>query len=98
MGDKTNHHRELGMNCPITPRHFLSGVATSALAAFWRPAPAGALDAPAFPPERAPDYYPPALMGMRGTMMALSPSRTNFATTGLRPARLARIRPASLMT
>ena len=66
MGDKTNHHRELGMNCPITRRDFLNGVAIGVGGILAAPHLASALDAPAFAPERAPDYYPPALMGMRG--------------------------------
>ena len=66
MGDKTNHHRGLGMNCPITRRDFLNGVAIGVGGILAAPHLAGALDAPAFAPERAPDYYPPALMGMRG--------------------------------
>jgi spermidine dehydrogenase len=63
--------RELGMHCPITRRDFLNGVAvgvggalaggglgTETLLA------AAALDG--FAPEKAPNYYPPALTGMRG--------------------------------
>jgi spermidine dehydrogenase len=63
--------RELGMNRGITRRDFLNGVAigvggtlvggrvgTETLLA------AAALDE--FAPEKAPDYYPPARMGMRG--------------------------------
>jgi spermidine dehydrogenase len=63
--------RELGMHCPITRRDFLNGVAIGVggslvggsllgdplLAAF------GPDD---FAPEKAADYYPPALTGMRG--------------------------------
>lgn len=60
--------RELGMDRPISRRDFLNGVAIGAgsLAA----APflnAEAVDKqPASAPERAADYYPPALTGMRG--------------------------------
>ena len=66
MTDKTNHNRELGMNCPITRRDFLNGVAIGVGGILAAPHLASALDAPAFAPEKAPDYYPPALMGMRG--------------------------------
>jgi spermidine dehydrogenase len=72
--------RELGMGCPISRRDFLNGAAVgiggvlasqSALAAL---APAEfalrngspQADAPPFAPEKAVDYYPPALTGMRG--------------------------------
>ena len=62
--------RELGMNRKITRRDFLDGVAVSvggsvlASSAPW-------LHGLAFPdsayaPEKDPNYYPPALMGMRG--------------------------------
>ncbi|MGA7697711.1 MAG: FAD/NAD(P)-binding protein [Candidatus Sulfotelmatobacter sp.] len=67
--------RELGMGRPISRRDFLNGAAVglggvlasqSVLAAL---APAEfslQSDAPLFAPEKAPDYYPPALTGMRG--------------------------------
>src|SRR5467141_5085239 len=74
MGMRTNdlkRDRELGVNREITRRDFLNGVAigvggtligggmgTETLIA------AAALDE--FAPEKAPDYYPPARMGMRG--------------------------------
>ena len=35
-------------------------------AVFWRRRTWPALDSPGYAPEKAPDYYPPALMGMRG--------------------------------
>jgi spermidine dehydrogenase len=70
MSDRKNDH-ELGMNREITRRDFLNGVAigvggtlvgggigTDTLLA------AAALDE--FAPEKAPDYYPPARLGMRG--------------------------------
>jgi spermidine dehydrogenase len=64
-------NRELGMNRAITRRDFLNGVAigiggTLAGGALSPEAllAAGALDE--FAPEKAPGYYPPALMGMRG--------------------------------
>jgi spermidine dehydrogenase len=67
--------RELGMGRPISRRDFLNGAAVglggvlasqSVLAAL---APAEfslQSDAPPFAPEKAADYYPPALTGMRG--------------------------------
>src|SRR5271155_2837264 len=63
--------RELGMGRAITRRDFLNGVAigvggtlaTGALGAETLLA-AAALDD--YAPEKAADYYPPALMGMRG--------------------------------
>src|SRR5438309_3923225 len=74
MGMRTNDlkkDRELGVNREITRRDFLNGVAigvgrtliggrigTETLIA------AAALDE--FAPEKAPDYYPPGRMGMRG--------------------------------
>jgi spermidine dehydrogenase len=70
MSDRKTDH-ELGMNRGISRRDFLNGVAigvggtlvgggigTETLIA------AAALDE--FAPEKAPDYYPPARMGMRG--------------------------------
>src|SRR5690348_8155266 len=63
--------RDLGMRCPITRRDFLNGVAIgvsgtlagSALATETLLAAAESED-PA--PEKAANYYPPALMGIRG--------------------------------
>ena len=68
MTDKTNRKqdRELGMRCPITRRDFLNGVALGVGGVLAAPHLASALDSPAFAPEKAPEYYPPALMGMRG--------------------------------
>jgi spermidine dehydrogenase len=66
--------RELGMGCPISRRDFLNGAAVgiggmlathSALAALAPAEFSQQSDAP-FAPEKAPDYYPPALTGMRG--------------------------------
>ena len=93
MTDKTNYNCELGMNCPITRRDFLNGVAIGVGGVLAAPHLASALDAPAFAPENAPDYYPPALMGMRGNHDGTSPSRTNSVTTSLRPVHPARNRP-----
>ncbi len=66
--------RELGMGCPISRRDFLNGAAVgiggilashSALAAL-APAEFSQQSDASFTPEKAPDYYPPALTGMRG--------------------------------
>jgi spermidine dehydrogenase len=66
--------RELGMGCPISRRDFLNGAAVgiggilashSALAALAPAEFAQQTEAP-FASEKAPDYYPPALTGMRG--------------------------------
>ncbi len=61
MSDQTD--RELGMNCRITRRDFLNGVAVTAGAAMmpWQ------LFGSDFNPEKSPNYYPPALTGMRGS-------------------------------
>jgi spermidine dehydrogenase len=75
MGDPENDEqkkdRELGMHREITRRDFLNGVAIGTSAALLTGSlspqhllAAGALDE--FAPEKAPDYYPPAKMGMRG--------------------------------
>src|SRR3984885_3934719 len=62
--------RELGMNRKITRRDFLDGVALAvgasvlASSAPWLHG-LGSADS-AFAPEKDPNYYPPALMGMRG--------------------------------
>jgi spermidine dehydrogenase len=68
MTDKTSRKRdrELGMNCPITRRDFLNGVALGVGGILAAPHLATTLDSQVFAPEKAPDYYPPALMGMRG--------------------------------
>jgi spermidine dehydrogenase len=62
--------RELGMNRKITRRDFLDGVAVAvggsilASSAPWLHG-LGSSDS-VFAPEKDPNYYPPALMGMRG--------------------------------
>ena len=62
--------RDLGMDRSITRRDFLNGMSVAVTGslvgsawvdAFGQPAPAG------FYPEKAPDYYPPALTGLRGS-------------------------------
>jgi len=79
MADKTRD-RELGMERPISRRDFLNGAALgiggllasqSALASlapaeFRAQAGRPQTEAPPFAPEKAADYYPPALTGMRG--------------------------------
>jgi spermidine dehydrogenase len=56
--------RELGMKRNITRRDFLNGVAVTAGAAMlpWHLFAAGDVD-----PEKSPNYYPPALTGLRGS-------------------------------
>jgi spermidine dehydrogenase len=68
MTDEANSRKDqkLGMNCPITRRDFLNGVALTAGGILAAPHFLTALDSQAYAPEKAPDYYPPALMGMRG--------------------------------
>ena len=55
---------ELGMHRNITRRDFLNGVAVTAGAALL---PAEALAALEADPGKSPDYYPPALTGLRGS-------------------------------
>ena len=64
LGDRELGDRELGMRRNITRRDFLNGVAVTAGAAMmpWELFAAGAGD-----PEKSPDYYPPALTGLRGS-------------------------------
>jgi len=57
--------KSLGMNQPISRRDFLNGVALTIGGALL-PAAALAFDEPGYAPEKAADYYPPALTGMRG--------------------------------
>ncbi len=62
--------RELGMQRKITRRDFLNGVAVTAGAAMmpWDLSAAGlGAGQAAVGPETSPDYYPPALTGMRGS-------------------------------
>lgn len=71
MSEEGKKDKTLGEDREITRRDFLNGVAIgvsgSLLGAAIRPGEllaAGVLDD--FAPEKAPDYYPPARMGMRG--------------------------------
>jgi spermidine dehydrogenase len=63
--------KELGMGREITRRDFLNGVAVSAGATligggFGKETLLAAAALDEFAPEKAPDYYPPARMGIRG--------------------------------
>ena len=60
MSNETDKY--LGMNCPISRRDFLNGVALT-IGSTLIPVSALAFDAA---PETTPGYYPPALTGMRG--------------------------------
>src|SRR5467141_5302084 len=71
MTGEAKKDKELGMGCDITRRDFLNGVAMGAGATLLGGTvrantllAAAVLDE--FDPEKAPDYYPPARMGMRG--------------------------------
>jgi spermidine dehydrogenase len=68
MTDKKNdkRDRELGMSCPITRRDFLNGVALGVGGLLAAPHLMASSDSNVFAPEKAAEYYPPALMGMRG--------------------------------
>jgi spermidine dehydrogenase len=73
MSDKSDN-RELGMNCRITRRDFLNGVAVSIGAWGLGGVPDGAADLEDEPPAgavhaggKAPGFYPPALTGLRGS-------------------------------
>lgn len=69
----SNSDRDLGLHCDITRRDFLNGVAVGVTGALAAPAlaEAGTNEATAQPTGTAstanPDYYPPALTGMRGS-------------------------------
>jgi spermidine dehydrogenase len=69
--DRKRKDHELGMDRDITRRDFLNGVAIGAGAGLLTGAlspelllAAGILDEPS--PEKSPDYYPPAKLGIRG--------------------------------
>jgi len=69
--DKSERDRELGMDREISRRDFLNGVAIGTGASLLgglfsveHLLAAAVLDEPS--PEKAPDYYPPAELGMRG--------------------------------
>jgi spermidine dehydrogenase len=71
MGDWNEKNREtdkrLGMDCGITRRDFLNGVALTAGAAIFPPDFVTALEGGDLNPEQSPNYYPPALTGLRGS-------------------------------
>ena len=58
--------RELGMQCPITRRDFLNGVAIGAGGLLTADPVLAALLAQETVSEKSAEYYPPALTGMRG--------------------------------
>src|SRR6267154_2202138 len=58
--------KDLGMQCGITRRDFLNGVAVTAGASLLPPHLIAALQSD-LDPEKSPDYYPPALIGLRGS-------------------------------
>src|SRR5262245_59483749 len=60
-----SHDRTLGMDRAITRRDFLNGVALSVVGSALAPELMRAQQE--FAPERAPDYYPPTRVGMRGS-------------------------------
>ncbi|PYX95630.1 MAG: hypothetical protein DMG71_08610 [Acidobacteria bacterium] len=62
--DRELGDRELGMDRKITRRDFLNGVALTVGAAMLPADLLAALDAD---PEKSPNYYPPALTGLRGS-------------------------------
>src|SRR5436305_1753935 len=58
--------KDLGMDRNITRRDFLNGVAVTAGASILPPHPAAALQHD-LDSEKSPEYYPPALTGLRGS-------------------------------
>ena len=64
--DQDSKDRELGMRRAIPRRDFLNGVALAAGGLLAGDPLLAALMAEEYSPEKAPGYYPPALMGMRG--------------------------------
>jgi spermidine dehydrogenase len=65
MGDE-KRDRDLGMHCPISRRDFLNGVAVGVSGAMVAEPLLAAMGGEEYAPEKAADYYPPALAGMRG--------------------------------
>jgi spermidine dehydrogenase len=67
--DRELSDRELGMHRNITRRDFLNGVALTAGAAMmpWHLLAAADADPQNSDPEKSPNYYPPALTGLRGS-------------------------------
>ena len=58
--------RDLGMQRAITRRDFLNGVSLGVVGSVLAPELLRAAQQE-FAPERAPDYYPPTRIGMRGS-------------------------------
>jgi spermidine dehydrogenase len=58
--------RDLGMHCPISRRDFLNGIAVGVGGTLVAEPLLAAMDGEEYAPEKAADYYPPALTGMRG--------------------------------
>src|SRR5579859_2769199 len=58
-------NKDLGMDCSISRRDFLNGVALT-IGSTMLPSAALAVNEAPFAPEKAAGYYPPALTGMRG--------------------------------
>jgi spermidine dehydrogenase len=65
MSQKKRDH-ELGMHCPISRRDFLNGAALTIGGAAFSPSVLGSLAGGEDAPKKSPNYYPPALTGMRG--------------------------------
>jgi spermidine dehydrogenase len=63
---KGRKDRELGTGCPISRRDFLNGVALGVGGALVGEPLRATASGDDFAPEKAADYYPPALQGMRG--------------------------------
>src|SRR5438046_9433960 len=61
-----SYDHELGLDRSITRRDFLNGVRLTVVGALLAPGLQRAA-AQEFAPERAPDYYPPTRVGMRGS-------------------------------
>src|SRR5205823_8382685 len=66
LQDQGLQDKELGMDRGITRRDFLNGVAITAGSAMLPPHLLAALQHD-LDPEASPDYYPPALTGLRGS-------------------------------
>jgi spermidine dehydrogenase len=64
MGDCND--KELGMHRNITRRDFLNGIAFTSGLAMFAPHLLGEVEQ-GLDPEKSPDYYPPALTGLRGS-------------------------------
>jgi spermidine dehydrogenase len=63
----SNRDHKLGMDREISRRDFLNGVAVTSASAFLPSGLLGLDGAAEYAPEKAADYYPPALTGMRGS-------------------------------